>query len=146
MVNLSEQDKLKKVKEKIMDFLRMRKSVLFDDLEEAIPELKYISKEDDELIPMFAFAKPMENIVIWAMSDIGQKAVHELHCEDKVELKPYIGLIGLISYSAGITSLYPNEAQYYPILESEKDLETPHWCPCALKLKKRVNIVNGGFS
>lgn len=144
MVNLSEQDKLKEVKEKIMDLLRIRKSVLFDDLEEAIPEIKDNTTDEDELVPMFAFAKPLENIVIWAMSDIGQKAVHELHCENKVELEPYLGFIGLMCYSAGITSIYPNEAQYYPILKSEKDLKTPHWCPCALKLKKRVNIVKGG--
>ena len=132
-----DKEKLKEVKRKIMDFLRMRKSVLFDDLEEAIPELKYIDK-GEELIPMFAFAEPLEKIVIWAMSDIGQKAVHELHCENKVELEPYIGFIGLISYSAGITSLYPNEAQYYPVLEKKEDIKTPYWCPCALKLKRGV--------
>lgn len=110
------------LKEKILKLLELKKSVLFDELEERFPELK----GNTILCP-----EGNKNLVIWLMSNKGTKIIEELSKENLIEVHPNPSEMGIASYFAGgrILNLPLAKKLNYPY-------KKPHWVPSSLSLVK----------
>ncbi|MBA7549216.1 hypothetical protein ES705_41692 [subsurface metagenome] len=105
-----------------MNYIEQHKSVLFDDLENAIEEIK-------GTVWLLEYkSKKTKNVFVWQLSDIGSQAIIELLNEKKLNLKPNPTTFGVLSYMAGGGRLE------LPLADEVRHYEEPHWLPCSIGL------------
>ena len=121
------------IKNRITSFMIRNESVLFDDLERSIPEIK--DDSNLEKVHYLTLSEPYNNIAIWAMSELGVNGISELLNEGFLELHPQSNWFGVSSYLAGTESFNP--VQNLPIMKKKYPYKKLHWCPCSLNLIKK---------